>query len=270
MINQYQKNLLVYLIVLFVYWALINTTSYTTSFFNYLYSFFLCLIPLYGGIIGISKSKIWGGMQSALGKAVFFISSGLISWGIGGLIWSYYNFFLKIPAPYPSWADIGFAPSIFLYGIGIVFLSKATGAGFGLKSKTAKFFTIIAPIIIFILSYYVLITIARNGVLISNSNSLLKSILDIAYPLGDFISLTIAIIISGLSFKYIGGIYKFDVISILLGVGIMFLGDFSFSYTTTIGTYYNGNLSDLILTVGLFFFSFGIAGFSTIKENTLI
>src|SRR3989442_1751801 len=128
------------------------------------------------------------------------------------MIWSFYNFFLHTAAPYPSLADFGFAPSIFFYGLGTYYLSKVTGAKFGLRSKVSKFFVIVAPFIIFALSYYILVTVARGGVLLPQGESLLKTILDIAYPLGDFLALTIAIIVSGLSFKYLGGRYTSDIV----------------------------------------------------------
>jgi hypothetical protein len=43
----------------------------------------------------------------------------------------------------------------------------------------------------------------------------------------------------------------------------MFLGDFVFSYTTTTGSFYNGDWGDLILTTGLFLITFGVLGFAT-------
>ena len=46
----------------------------------------------------------------------------------------------------------------------------------------------------------------------------------------------------------------------------MFFADFIFSYTTTVGTFYNGNFGDLIFTVGLFLLSYGVLGFSKLKE----
>jgi hypothetical protein len=46
----------------------------------------------------------------------------------------------------------------------------------------------------------------------------------------------------------------------------MTAADFVFSYTTTVGTYYNGNFGDLMLTTGLFLLSFGVLGFAKIKE----
>lgn len=262
-INIFQKICLAFYISLVIFWTLLFLNGSKEGFYNYLYSFLFGLIPLLGGLVAMINSRIWGGLGSAVGKAVFFTGLGLFCWGLGETIWSYYNFFLNEPAPYPSLADLGFAPSIFFYGLGAIYLSRATGAKYGLRNKYAKAFVLFAPIILLAFCYYGLIVIARGGVLIPPDETPLKIVLDIAYPLGDFLALTISVIVSGLSFKYFGGRYLFEIISILLGLAVMTVADAVFSYTTTLGTFYNGQFGDLLLTTGLFFITFGILGFST-------
>lgn len=266
--NLYQKICLTFLLILIVFWVFLYLSGSKESFYNYLYSFLFGLIPLIGGGVAMIKSGLWGGFKSAVGKAVFFTGLGLVCWGAGETIWSYYNFFLGEPAPYPSLADLGFAPSIFFYGLGAIYLAKATGAKYGLRNIYAKVFIILAPIILLGVCYHFLITVARGGVLIPDEETTLKAILDIAYPLGDFLALTISVVVSGLSFKYLGGRYLLEIISILLGLAVMTVADTVFSYTTTTGTFYNGQFGDLLLTLGLFFITFGILGFcSKLRES---
>lgn len=269
-LNTAQKICLVFYIFLIVFWGTLFFRNITDGFYNYLYSFLFGLIPLFGGLMAMFSARSWGGFKSAVGKGVFFVGLGLFLWGCGETIWSYYNFFLNEPAPYPSVADIGFGPSIFFYCLGAFYLSKATGAKYGLKSLAAKISVVVVTVVLFLLSYYFLITKARNttlGDLILGHSELLKIVLDIAYPFGGFIGLLLAVLISGLSFKYLGGKYKLDVYSILVGLGIMFIGDYIFSYTTTVGTYYNANFGDLVLTTGLFFLTIGILGFHGENES---
>ncbi len=266
-LNVPQKICLVFLLFLFVFWIALFASGFTDGFYNYLYSFLFGLIPFVGGMIAMARSRLWGGFKSAVGKAVFFIGLGIFLWGCGEIIWSYYNFFLGVPAPYPSLADIGFAPSIFFYGLGAFYLSKATGAKFGLRNPYAKVFVLIAPVIILAVSYYVSVTIARGGILVPPLETPLKTFFDIAYPLGDFVGLTIAVLVSGLSFRYLGGKYKMDIMAVLSGLGVMFVADSIFSYTTTVGTYYNGDFGDLMLTLGLFLLTFGVLGFYEMKDD---
>ena len=268
-LNTYQKVALIFYVILVIYWIFIFLSGFKSSGHNYAFSFLFGLIPLIGGVIAIFNAKNWGGIKSSMGKVVLFIGLGVFLWGYGEMIWSFYNIFLHTPAPYPSLADLGFAPSIFFYGLGAAYLSMASGAKFGLRNTSAKVFVTLAPIIILIFSYYILVIVARGGVLLPPGESPVKAVLDIAYPLGDFLSLTIAVIISGLSFKYLGGRFKIDIYAILLGLAVMFIGDSSFSYTTTVGTYYNANWGDLLLMSGTFLLTFGVLGFTRSKNEVV-
>jgi hypothetical protein len=244
------------------FWAWIHLHGYHAGTYNYLYSFLFGLIPFFGGLAALQLSTIWGGFRSAVGKAVFLIGLGIFCWGCGENIWSYYNFFVGVSAPYPSLADLGFAPSIFFYGIGTIYLARATGARFAFKHAYTKWIVFFALVTVTAVAYYLLVTVARGGVLIPEGETLLKTILDIAYPLGDLLGAVLAIIISGLSFPYLGGRYRKDVYAILVGLLTMFIADTIFSYTITIGTYYNANAGDLLLSFGTFALTFGVLGFT--------
>lgn len=262
--NIYQKLIVGYFAIIVIFWLWLFLTGRKSGELTYWYSFLFGLIPLVGGVIGMLKARIWGGLKSALGKAVFFVSLGLTLWGLGETVWSYYNFFRNVPAPYPSLADIGFAPSIFFWFLGTVYLSIAMGALFALKrSSLAKKLVVIVPILFLIPSYYLQVHVARGGVLIPQGDGLLKAILDVAYPFGDFLALTLAAAVFILSYRYFGGIYRKAVSYLLLGLAVMYCGDSIFAYTTTKGTYYNANWGDLVLTTGLFLITYGILAFAT-------
>lgn len=260
-LNKFQKIALAFLLFLYVFWIILFISGSTEGFYNYLYSFLFGLTPLIGGFIAMYGSRVWGGLRSSVGKAIFFIGFGMFLWGFGETIWSYYNFFLGEPAPYPSIADIGFAPSIFFYSLGTIFLAKVTGATFAIRSATAKISVFAALLFIAAASYYILVVIARGGVVVTPGETPLKVVLDILYPLGNFIGVSVALVISGLSFKWLGGHHLLDIIAILSGVFVMFIGDSVFSYTTTVGTFYNASPGDLLLTTGTFLLTFGALGF---------
>ncbi len=263
--NTFQRVCLAAFLMVTGLWALLFFQGIREGFYNYLYSFLFGLIPLFGGMVAMWRARIWGGFKSAVGKAVFFVGLGVFCWGVGELIWSYYNLVLNVPAPYPSLADLGFAPSIFFYSLGAFYLSKASGAKFGLRQTWAKAFVAVAPIVVLIFSWWLLIVVARGGVLVPEGETMLKAILDIVYPLGSFVGLTIAIIVSGLSFRYLGGRYLMDILAILGGLLAMYIGDTIFSYTTTVGTFYNGQFGDLMLSTGTFLLTYGALGLSTHK-----
>jgi hypothetical protein len=265
--NIYQKLIAAYFGAMVIFWLVLFLTHHKGGNTNYWYSFLFGLIPLFGGLVGMVKARIWGGLGSTLGKAVFFVSFGLLLWGLGESIWSYYNFFKHVPAPYPSLADIGFAPSIFFWILGTAFLSVATGALFALKkSHFAKALVILAPIILLIPSYYLQVHVARGGTLVPDGETVTKTILDIAYPFGDFLALIFAALVYVLSYRYFGGMYRRAASFILAGLAVMYYADSIFSYATTKGTYYNADWGDLLLTLGLFLMTYGILAFAT-KPN---
>ena len=257
-----QRIALAFFLIFTAFWCWIHATNLTSGTYNYLYSFLFGLIPFFGGLVAMQLSTIWGGFRSAVGKAVFFVGLGIFLWGCGENIWSYYNFFAGVAAPYPSLADLGFAPSIFFYGLGAIYLARATGARFAFRHRYTKWLVLLAFVAVTALAYYVLVVVARGNVLIPQGETVLKAILDVAYPLGDLLGAVLAVVISGLSFPYLGGRYRFDVYTILLGLIVMFIADATFSYTTTIGTYYNADFGDLLLAFGMFCLTLGALGFT--------
>lgn len=235
--------------------------SETSSLINNLYGvLFLGFIPVLGGINGLFIAKRWGFFKSAVGRAVIYLSLGLITWGLGTYIYSgIYNLILQVEVPYPSFADIGYVLALPLWAIGMIEMSRATGAKYGLRSSRGKVILLIIPALVVAISYYLLIVVARAGSFTFGDTAILKVILDLAYPIGDVFILTFATLIYGLSYKYFGGIFKKAIYIILLGFVLMYFADFSFSYTTTLGTWYPGDWDDLLFTTAMLSLSIGVA-----------
>jgi len=259
-INKYSSFLLGFFVLNIIYWVGIQTSNITDLPINLLFSFSTAVLAFAGGLMGLSVSKHWGGRKSAVGKAVLLMSLGITSWSLGNFVWSFYNFILHQEMPYPSLADLGYTLAVPLWAIGIFYLSKATGAKFSLRQLKGRALLIVLPIIATIFSYYFLFVIARDSSF-TVEGGLLKIFLDFYYPLGDWVILTMSFLLFGLSLKYLGGRFRLPVFITLLGFVVMFLADFSFSYTTTVGTYYNGNISDLLFAAALFTISFGVCSF---------
>lgn len=260
-LNSAQKYSALFILIMVVFWGGLAVTHTTAGYANYLYSFLMSLLPFLGGLFAMMHVIRLSEAKGFIDKGIFFSGLGLFLWGCGEIVWSYYNFVVGISAPYPSFADLGFAPSVIFYCIGAVYLARAAGADFGLQRKYAKLFIAVSSIVMFVFSYYVLIVIARQGTLVTPGDPILKSVFDLAYPIGDFISLTSAVVLSGLAFKFITKEYRLAILSVLGGLAVMFIADSVFSYTTSMGTYFNGDFGDLIFTIALFLISFGVFGF---------
>lgn len=249
---------LVAMYVVFLAWFLKLRLNNQTEGIENLLTNFYGLIPLIGGLYGLLVARHWGGRHSAVGRAVVFLSLGLITWATGIAIWLFYNFILHVEIPYPSWADAAFIISWPLWSIGVIFLSMATGAKFGLRKVGGKIMLFMIPLVVIILSYYFLVVVARGGEF-ELSTQFLQIFFDLAYPIGDIVILTLATLIYGLSFKYFGGKYRYAINLILAAFVLNYLADFTFSYTTTTETYYNGSLADILFATTMTVFSVGIA-----------
>lgn len=256
-----QKSFLITLVTLCIFYMIwflwlfaTDTHEGPANFYSNTYG----IIPLLGGIYGLLLAPRWGGLKSAIGKAVTFLSLGLITWGTGMAIWLYYNIVLGVAVPYPSFADAAFILSWPLWGIGAANLSIATGAKFALKNVTGRVILFLIPIAIVLFSYYFLIVIARQGI-ISSFEDGLKTFFDLAYPIGDIVILTLAFLIIGLSYRYFGGLYKMAIYFVLGGFIANYFADFTFSYTTSLGTYYNGSLADALFVMTMTLLCVGIA-----------
>ena len=254
--------LLYFYFVLVIWWVLLMASGLKDATINYAYAFAYGLVPLFGGIFGIREAKKWGLLKSALGKALLFLSLGLLTWSFGELIWSYYNLIIHVEVPYPSWADAGFFVSWPFWILGIIHLSRATGARFGLRKIHGKLMLFIIPFLAVLSSYYLLVAVARQGSF-EFAGGPLKIFLDIAYPVLDVIILTLALLIYGLSRNFLGGQFKWPVLITLFGFVVNYFADFGFSYTTTVGTFYNGNWVDLLFASAMFILSFGINSINT-------
>lgn len=220
----------------------------------------MTILPLIGGIAGLQKAKKWGGAKSIVGQALSSLSLGLIAWSGGMMIWNYFLFFTEIEVPYPSVADALFILSWPLWAYGIWQLAKATGAKFALRTAAGKVLLLIIPLVTALISYMLLIVVARGGVIDWESGGL-KLFFDLFYPLGDVVIITGVVLLYGLSKKFLGGKLKMPIMILLVGFIFNYVTDFIFSYTTTQETYFNGHVVDLLFTITMSILSFAVNSF---------
>lgn len=246
-------------VVMAVWWLFIQTMGWVDTTQNYAFGLVFGLIPLVGGVVGLHNARQWGGMRSVMGRATAYLSLGLMSWSIGGLIWAYYNFFGAVEVPYPSLADLAYIVSWPLWAVGAIELSHATGARFSLRERGGKLMLLAIPFMVIAASYYLLVVVARGGEITAGGGAL-KSFFDLAYPMGDVVILSFALVIFGLSFKYLGGRYKTPIFILLAGFVVNYFADFAFSWTTLQGTFFVASWVDLLFMTAMTALSMGVVG----------
>jgi len=242
-----------------LFWAILFFTATKGKAINYWWQAGMAGIAIIFGIFGMLTAKNWSWLKSGVGQAVFFISLGVVMWGLGQAGWTYY--LLKYPGQevvQSKVIDVLYFASIPLWAYGILKLSKATGAKYGLKAMKGKILVAVLSLIMIAFSYYFLVVIARGGLSYFHDRTVWISFFDLGYAIGDAINLTIAIAVFGLSWKFLGGRFKRPIIAILFSFGLIYLADFLFSYYDGRDSYYNGNPVDLIYLLTIFTIGFAL------------
>lgn len=250
--------LVVSYLLMFMWWLSIFARGVAETKENYLYGLCLGLVSMAGGELGLTHAYRWGLFRSRLGKALSFLSLGLITWGFGTIIIAYFNIFNNASYPYPSIADLFYIASWPFWFLGIINLFKVTGATMNIKNIAGKLFTVLVAVFGLFLSYYLLFIVARGGVFEIDTSNYLRLFLDFAYPFFDVIILISASLLYVLSAKYLGGLFKIPILIIIVGFLINYFADMVFTYTNTLGTFYVASWVDMLYTTALFFVAFGV------------
>lgn len=253
----WSKLLLFIFVVMLVMVILAELLSLRETSFNHVVSLILAFIPNVGFIAGIMRMRQWGGSKSVIGRSLLFISLALLTWAIGSYIWSFYNFFLHIEAPYPSWADAAYSQFAWLVGVGLILLVNFTCVK-NESSAVGRIYFFCIPILMAIITYY-FIFLQLHGGTIWQTDEPLKVFVDLYYPLSDVVILTIIIITAGLQLNFLGERLRLPVTLLITGLIFNYVADFYFSYDTTVGSYYVGGPADILFGWAMFVLSLGVS-----------
>lgn len=241
-------------------------TGHTDSTAGLYLQILLFVVPFLGALVGFAHAMKWGGLKSAVGKGVFFISLGTLFWSLGMLMWNYYIFIAAVEIPYPSLADAFFILSWPFWAIGVLNLSKATGVRYALKAMGGKLMTVVIPVIAIAASYYLLVVVARGGVIELDPTSAWKVFFDLFYPIGSAVILALTLTFVSLSGSFLGGRYRTPIIILVCAFLVNYFADFLFSWTTTNETYFNGHFVDFLFVTAMYLFALSLSLFAPPAE----
>lgn len=233
------------LLVITLIWDIyLYSFSEKTTIWHFLYNAAYGCLYLIGGVIAIYYSFIFS-IRSNLGKLLFFFGAGLLSYEIALLIWVYYNLALKVAVPFPSWADAGFMIFYPLIFLGTYYLVK-------IYKTLINFALLRDSIIISLLSLILVFGINRPD--ISTQLPPLQIFINFYYPMGDFITLSLALI----ALRIGGGKLHPSLYIFCIGMLLQAVADIFFTYRTAQEIYWNGDISDLLFTFSAYFMSIGL------------
>lgn len=248
-------------LLLLTWWIKIYLTGEKTGFENYLFGSVYPILALAGAVNGILISRIYGGWASVMGRGIIFLSLALLGQVFGQFAWSYYNIVAKIEVPYPSLADIGYFAVIPFNILAMFSFARASGANF-LSSKTYKrsllIFTV--PAVLLALAYFLFLK--DNPIDLSQP---IKVFLDLGYPLGEAIYISLAILTYVLSKKLLGGIMRSKILLIIFAFVVQFTTDYFFLYSASRNIYYNAGPVDLMYTTSFLVYSLALLNLKLIR-----
>jgi len=202
---------------------------------------------LFTGVIPLSGVRYFLRLprkQTNTTKAVFFFCAGMVSQGVGLLVWNTYNR-VGVAIPYPSWADVGYAGTIFWYLLGALYLTHNRWITRGeayLKSKETLL--LLAPIMVLLggLSFY----LANINISIIEQITIL---LNIMYPVGHVLSVLLLIYGYIKNKHHLIRAERLVFLLILLAVSMQFITDYSFVIAFQLEAFENGGILDYIFTI---------------------
>lgn len=248
-----RSRTLFFAIILFVslsvWWLLMYLNGITEGVGITLFLLAYPVITIIGGIYGLSASKKWGGFRSMFGSSILYFSLGLIAQTFGQYLYSYYQIYLGIEAPYPSIGDLFYFASVILYIIGSFKLAQVAGFKLTLHTIKGKMIAFIIPTIVLSVMYYFLV----KGYEPDWSNFLVV-FLDYGWLLGQAIYLSISILALLISRDILGGMMRRPIMIVILALMTQFFADFYFSYQVSreVITYYPAGVTDYFYFFGYF------------------
>jgi hypothetical protein len=252
MVKELQKNLilqftLVFFLLLTTWWISIYLRGLTEGGENNIYTLSYPLLSILGAVFGIITARKWGGFHSKLGKAIYFLSLGLLSQFFGQLMYAYYIYFQGIEVPYPSVGDIGYFGSVLLYTGAVYYISQVVVIRVTMRTIMGAAQAFLIPFILLACSY----TFFLQGYHFDFSDPL-KILLDFGYPLGDALYVSLAILVFLLSRRVLGGVMKNPMQLLILALLIQYFSDFMFLYQSSRGTWYVAGINDFLYSVAYF------------------
>lgn len=250
-------------IILTIWWFVSPSykTSVDTRFIGDFSSIYV-VMALLGAYWGIQISRKWGGTKSILGKAILFFSLSLLSQVFGQITYFYFSFILHVAVPYPSLGDIGYFGSIPLYILGIYYLAIASGIKISPQLFIKKPIAIVIPLFTLFSGYILFL----KGYTFDLSGPL-KIFLDLGYPLGDAIYVSLAILTYLLTRKVLGGIMKSKILFILFALCCQFITDYTFLFQSSRGIWSSGGINDYMYLTTYFVLTLALLQFKTIYDH---
>ncbi len=257
------KNSLTFLtglyIAVLVWWLSIYLSDSREGIFNAIFSLFWGLFLVFGGgvvcllVIFHVKYKFKFDIKLSL----VLLGIGVCLWGLGNVIWALFSVLFKIEVPFPSVADVLFTASypVLFYGFVGIFYPRSLKYAHGVfellfdRRGIGLLASLIVPSVILL---------SLNGYVSSLSLfglPLLKVVLNIYY-LGFDLLIIGVMFLSLFTRRYLkyGGVESGrNLIYLVFTCLVLTIADIRFLLLSLSGTYFNGDVVDILYVTAFFF-----------------
>lgn len=203
---------------------------------------YLCwLVPALAGVLCVARARTARLSETSgpwLGWAL--LGTSCMSWAAGGLAWTVYEVHLGREVPFPSLADAGYLVAVPFAVSGVTLLAGGRG-GLRVRLRDVADGAVAGTALLFVSWATVLGPVFRDG-----EGSLLARSIGLAYPVGDVVVATAAL----MAVARARGAYRYVLTLIGLGLGSVAVSDTSFAWFTAQGEYVTGNLFDVGYVLG--------------------
>jgi PAS domain S-box-containing protein len=165
------------------------------------------------------------------------LGSAVLSWGLGQLVWTWYESILGREVPFPSLADVGYLGMPVLTAAGLLLLPVRSQSRAQLCRSVLDGLLIAASLLL--ISWLLVL-----GPLIeAGADSPLSLVISLAYPVSDVVTVTIVLFMIALARQN----HASPMPLLLVGAGLctFALSDSGFAYLTMIGAYNSGAVIDI-------------------------
>jgi signal transduction histidine kinase len=177
---------------------------------------------------------------ASLRRAWRLLGASALSWGLGQTIWAFFELVGKWDVPVPSLADVGFLAALPLAVAGVLAFPTAP------TSPAARLRTLLDGLLIASSLLFVCWATLLGDVYRATTTSALEKAVVLAYPLGDIVVVTIALIV--LSRSQGRGVVPLSMITVAMF--FLFAADSAFAYLTQTNAYATGDILDTGWLVG--------------------
>jgi hypothetical protein len=178
---------------------------------------------LFGGMVCLWRSRSAGVLRSSWTA----LAVGLIGWGTGQSIWTWFELVAGREVPFPSIADAGFLTFPVAAVAALMMFPRGRG------TTESRIRGLVDGLIIACSLLVLSMESVLSAVLRASAESTFALAISIAYPIGDLVVATMAL----LALTHARRLHRARLIWLTLGLGALVVADSVFAYLTAVGTY---------------------------------